>query len=102
MRAGIKRVLFVTGRRKRAIEDHFDLDLDPELEHGVGAGPLIDPRSGLQILYTRQMRPARLGGALRYAEGFAGEPACEGGSLSDRLLRLESRFPYKTDPISRG
>jgi UTP--glucose-1-phosphate uridylyltransferase len=64
VRAGITRVLFVTGRRKRAIEDHFDAD--PEL----GTGPLIDPRTGLQILYTRQAHPAGLGDAVRYAEGF--------------------------------
>ena len=63
--AGIQRVLFVTGRRKRAIEDHFDAD--PEL----GAGPLIDPRTGLQVLYTRQARPAGLGDAIRYGAGFA-------------------------------
>ncbi len=65
--AGVQRVLFVTGRRKRAIEDHFDAD--PEL----GAAPLIDPRTGLRILYTRQARPAGLGDALRYAEGIAGQ-----------------------------
>jgi len=65
VRAGIARVLFVTGRRKRAIEDHFDAD--PELD----TGPLIDPRTGLQILYTRQARPAGLGDAVRHAEGFA-------------------------------
>jgi UTP--glucose-1-phosphate uridylyltransferase len=63
--AGIQRVLFVTGRRKRAIEDHFDAD--PEL----GAGPLIDPGTGLQVLYTRQARPAGLGDAIRYGAGFA-------------------------------
>ena len=46
--AGIDRVLFVTGRRRRAIEDHFDAD--PELH----SAPLIDPRTGLRIMYTRQ------------------------------------------------
>jgi UTP--glucose-1-phosphate uridylyltransferase len=65
VRAGIARVVFVTGRRKRAIEDHFDAD--PELD----TGPLLDPRTGLQILYTRQARPAGLGDAVRYAESFA-------------------------------
>jgi len=65
VRAGISRVVFVTGRRKRAIEDHFDAD--PELD----TGPLIDPRTGLQILYTRQPQPAGLGDAVRYAESFA-------------------------------
>jgi UTP--glucose-1-phosphate uridylyltransferase len=67
VRAGVGRVLFVTGRRKRAIEDHFDAD--PEL----GANPLIDPRTGLQILYTRQAHPAGLGDAIRYGEGLGGE-----------------------------
>jgi len=62
---GISRVLFVTGRRKRAIEDHFDAD--PEL----GSTPLIDPRTGLQILYTRQATPAGLGDAIRYGAGLA-------------------------------
>jgi UTP--glucose-1-phosphate uridylyltransferase len=62
MRAGIRRVLFVTGRRKRAIEDHFDAA--PELE----LPPLLD---GLQIFYTRQADPAGLGDALRYGEDFA-------------------------------
>jgi UTP--glucose-1-phosphate uridylyltransferase len=58
-------VLFVTGRRKRAIEDHFDAD--PELD----TGPLIDPRTGLQVMYTRQARPAGLGDAIRYGTAFA-------------------------------
>jgi UTP--glucose-1-phosphate uridylyltransferase len=66
--AGIERVLFVTGRRKRAIEDHFDAD--PELERALGVDPPIDPRGGLRVLYTRQLRPDGLGDALRYAEGF--------------------------------
>jgi len=62
--AGIERVLFVTGRRKRAIEDHFDYD--PEL------GAAAVPGDALRISYTRQPRPLGLGDALRYAEGFAG------------------------------
>ena len=66
--AGIERVLFVTGRRKRAIEDHFDAD--PELERALGRESEGDPRGGLRVLYTRQRRPAGLGDALRYAEGF--------------------------------
>jgi UTP--glucose-1-phosphate uridylyltransferase len=66
--AGIERVLFVTGRRKRAIEDHFDAD--PELDRALGSDPPLDPRRGLKVFYTRQLRPAGLGDALRYAEGF--------------------------------
>jgi UTP--glucose-1-phosphate uridylyltransferase len=65
VRAGIARLLLVTGRRKRAIEDHFDAD--PELD----VEPLIDPRTGLQVFYTRQARPAGLGDAVRYGQAFA-------------------------------
>jgi UTP--glucose-1-phosphate uridylyltransferase len=71
VRGGVKRVLFVTGRRKRAIEDHFDAD--PELERVIGPGPRTDMRGGVQILYTRQPSPRGLGDALRCAEGFAGD-----------------------------
>jgi UTP--glucose-1-phosphate uridylyltransferase len=81
--AGIQRVLFVTGRRKRAIEDHFDSD--PEL----GSDPLVDPRSGLQILYTRQSRPAGLGDAVRYGTGLA---AADGVvvALGDAIIETPS------------
>ena len=61
--AGIERVLMVTGRRKRAIEDHFDAD--PEL----GSEPV--PATGMRLYYTRQPRPAGLGDAVARGEGFA-------------------------------
>jgi UTP--glucose-1-phosphate uridylyltransferase len=63
--AGIEQLLFVTGRRKRAIEDHFDHD--PELDRAADGAP----GDGLRILYTRQPRPSGLGDALHHAEGFA-------------------------------
>jgi UTP--glucose-1-phosphate uridylyltransferase len=69
-RAGIERVLFVTGRRKRAIEDHFDHD--PELDGANGASRSPTPGAGLELLYTRQPHPGGLGDALRHAESFAG------------------------------
>jgi UTP--glucose-1-phosphate uridylyltransferase len=84
--SGITRILFVTGRRKRAIEDHFDAD--PEL----GSSPLIDPRSGLQIFYTRQSAPAGLGDAIAHADGFShgagivvalGDAIIESGAAAD-------------------
>ena len=81
--AGIQRVLFVTGRRKRAIEDHFDAD--PELERALGTEPPIDPRGGLKVLYTRQLRPDGLGDALRYAEGF-GEGRAVVVALGDTIV----------------
>ena len=80
--AGIARLLFVTGRRKRAIEDHFDAD--PELD----VEPLIDPRTGLQIFYTRQARPAGLGDAVRYGQAFA-----SGDGTVVALGRRDHRHP---------
>jgi UTP--glucose-1-phosphate uridylyltransferase len=61
--AGIDRVLLVTGRRKRAIEDHFDAD--PEL---TGSAP---PAPGVRLFYTRQPTPAGLGDAVARGDGFA-------------------------------
>lgn len=78
--AGVTRVLFVTGRRKRAIEDHFDAD--PELQ----SAPLIDPRTGLQILYTRQAQPRGLGDAIAHAEGFAGGARPVVAALGDSVI----------------
>jgi UTP--glucose-1-phosphate uridylyltransferase len=79
--AGITRVLFVTGRRKRAIEDHFDAD--PELERAVPQA--ITPGSGMEILYTRQPNPRGLGDALRHAAGFAaGRPVVV--ALGDSII----------------
>jgi len=84
--AGIQRVLFVTGRRKRAIEDHFDAN--PEL----GSGQLID---SLEIFYTRQPRPAGLGDALRYGATFGssnpvvvalGDSIIRNATITDRLI----------------
>lgn len=52
--AGIERILFVTGRHKRSIEDHFDGDAD----------------AGVEIFYTRQPAPRGLGDAIAHARGF--------------------------------
>ena len=91
VRAGIARLLFVTGRRKRAIEDHFDAD--PELD----IGPLIDPRTGLRILYTRQARPDGFGDALRYAEGFAGQNGIV-VAVGDAVMHAAPRVPHQIVP----
>ena len=83
-RAGIERLLFVTGRRKRAIEDHFDADA--ELELALDGRPMADPAAGLEVLYIRQARPLGLGDALRHAEGFAaGRPIVV--ALGDAIIR---------------
>jgi UTP--glucose-1-phosphate uridylyltransferase len=93
--AGIHRVLFVTGRRKRAIEDHFDAD--PEL----GSEPLIDPRTGLQVFFTRQARPAGLGDALRYGGSFGGgQPVVV--ALGDSIIRNPTITGRLIDAFATG
>jgi UTP--glucose-1-phosphate uridylyltransferase len=91
VRAGVARVVFVTGRRKRAIEDHFDAD--PELD----TGPLIDPRTGLQIVYTRQAHAAGLGDAVRYAESFAREQGIV-VALGDAIIDTPASVPRAIVP----
>jgi UTP--glucose-1-phosphate uridylyltransferase len=83
-RAGINRVLMVTGRRKRAIEDHFDAD--PEL---TGSPP---PAAGVELFYTRQPTPAGLGDAVVRGASFA-DPSSPGVvvALGDAILEPHSR-----------
>ncbi len=79
--AGIEEFIFVTGRGKHAIEDHFDVsyELDQTLSDR-GKSDLLDmmqswlPKPG-QIAYTRQMQPLGLGHAVWCARDFvANEP----------------------------
>lgn len=75
---GIESILFITGRRKRAIEDHFDED--PELiEHLTRTGrtellsELRFEHSGTAFFYTRQSRQLGTGHAIACAREFAGD-----------------------------
>lgn len=80
--AGIEGVLFVTGRNKRAIEDHFDRA--PELEHLLeqkGDYAALEevrrlPGDGV-IHYVRQREPRGLGHAVLTGHHYVGtEPFC--------------------------
>ena len=78
LQAGIEEIIFVTGRRKEALEDHFDRSC--ELEHTLMARnkdtllrelDSLVPESGT-IIYTRQSEPLGLGHAIwcsRHAVG---------------------------------
>jgi UTP--glucose-1-phosphate uridylyltransferase len=76
--AGIEDILFVTGRDKRAIEDHFDrnVELESHLE-GRGDSAALDTVRKLtqlaRIHYVRQPTQAGLGDAIRCARAFVGE-----------------------------
>ncbi|HEX2567153.1 MAG TPA: UTP--glucose-1-phosphate uridylyltransferase GalU [Burkholderiales bacterium] len=76
--AGITEMVFVTGRNKRAIEDHFDkaYELETELER-KGKDALLDMvRSvlpeGVRCIYIRQAEPLGLGHAVLCAQPVVG------------------------------
>jgi UTP--glucose-1-phosphate uridylyltransferase len=76
--AGITEMIFVTGRNKRAIEDHFDkaYELETELER-KGKNVLLDMvRSvlpeGVRCIYIRQAEPLGLGHAVLCAQPIVG------------------------------
>lgn len=72
---GVGKFLFVTGRKKRSIEDHFDDD--PELESRVGAkdriGEVDYDRESVEFFYVRQRRPLGNADAVRLAAEFVGD-----------------------------
>jgi len=76
--AGLDQILFVTGRKKTAIEDHFDAD--PELVRLLSAGDSYTLLEELEytetdatFFYTRQSTPLGLADAVRHAEKFVGD-----------------------------
>ena len=76
--AGITDILIVTGRDKRAIEDHFDRDVELEahLERrgdSTSLETVRDLADLARIHYVRQPTQAGLGDAIRCARGFVGE-----------------------------
>jgi UTP--glucose-1-phosphate uridylyltransferase len=76
--AGIRHMIFVTGRNKRAIEDHFDTayELESELESAGKAELLALVRSvqpaDMHCSYVRQPRMMGLGHAVLCAEHLVG------------------------------
>jgi UTP--glucose-1-phosphate uridylyltransferase len=74
---GIEQILFVTGRNKTSIEDHFD----------IGAS---ESAKTAKFFYTRQGKPRGLGDAILAGEHFAGnEPFVV--ALGDSILGLHAQ-----------
>jgi UTP--glucose-1-phosphate uridylyltransferase len=77
--AGIRHMIFVTGRSKRAIEDHFDTayELEAELEAAAKYELLKVVRSvqpeDMDCSYVRQPRSLGLGHAVLCAENLVGD-----------------------------
>lgn len=102
--AGIEQIIFVTGRGKTALEDHFDKSFelesilrsknkDQDLKEIVG----IVPETGT-IIYTRQNEPLGLGHAIWCARDVVGdEPFAV--LLADDLVKSEK--PVLSQMIQR-
>lgn len=76
--AGIEDILIITGRNKRAIEDHFDycIELEMTLEKKGKNGDLKTIREISElanIFYVRQKEPLGLGHAIGCAAKFVGD-----------------------------
>jgi len=93
--AGIRSILFVTGRGKTAIENHFDRD--PELRRALRRARKKDLLAALayedakvEFLYTRQSEQRGLGHAVGLAEGYVqGEPFVI--ALGDSIIESRER-----------
>ncbi len=78
VKAGITDLIFITGRHKRAIEDHFDSmpELESELEEKGKQDMLEQVRqvipSNVNCIYIRQPAPLGLGHAVLCAEPVVG------------------------------
>ncbi|MGZ5713526.1 MAG: UTP--glucose-1-phosphate uridylyltransferase GalU [Caldimonas sp.] len=77
--AGIRQMIFVTGRHKRAIEDHFDLtfELEDALEKANKAGLLALVRAvkpdDMECVFVRQAKALGLGHAVLCARHVVGD-----------------------------
>lgn len=99
--AGIRDVLIISSRRKKALEDYFDREVELEAafaaEGSAGKQALIEPRK-LNVFFTRQQNMSGTGNALLQVEAFAGDSPfvvaypddilIEGPSLSGQLIEL--------------
>ena len=77
--AGCDQIIFITGRGKSAITDHFDVsyELERELEERGKKALLEVVRSimpaHVSAVFIRQPRPRGLGDAIRYARSIVGD-----------------------------
>ena len=77
LESGIEDILIVTGKGKRAIEDHFDANL--ALEQNLASKnknellALVEETTGINLHFIRQKRPLGLGDAVLCAKAFVGD-----------------------------
>jgi UTP--glucose-1-phosphate uridylyltransferase len=94
MEAGMTEIGIITGRSKRAVEDHFDISY--ELEHQISGTPKEAYLAGIRKIigqctfsYTRQIEMRGLGHAILTAQTLVGEEPF-GVILADDLCINES------------
>jgi UTP--glucose-1-phosphate uridylyltransferase len=90
LEAGMDEIVMVTGRGKRAIEDHFDISAELEANlHAAGKDTLYQTVSRVarmaDVAYVRQKQPLGLGHAVLCAAPWVGDE-CFGVSLADELI----------------
>ena len=106
--AGLTRIGFVTGRGKRAIEDHFDKNYELEDQiRGTGKEDLIQPTRDLidacEFSYTRQKEMKGLGHAILTGETLIGDESfavvladdlciADGDGVLMQMVRLFRQF----------
>ena len=101
LQAGLSELVFITGRSKRSIEDHFDkaYELEAELQ-ARGKTALLEivkniVPSHVNCIYIRQMEPLGLGHAVLCAEPVVGtEPFAV--LLADDLMDVDKGTPSVT------
>ncbi|HUX75846.1 MAG TPA: UTP--glucose-1-phosphate uridylyltransferase [Anaerolineae bacterium] len=91
--AGLRQILLITGRRKRAIEDHFDSDpeLFSALEQAGNEAVLADMaylEGKSRFFYTRQSSPKGLGDAISLGADFVDNDDCA-VALGDSLIAAD-------------
>ncbi len=109
LEAGLKEIAIVTGRNKRAIEDHFDISFEMEQqilgtdkeEYLKGIRTLID---GCTFSYTRQIQMKGLGHAILTGRTLIGDEAfavvladdlcinTDGDGVLQQMIKLYKQF----------
>ena len=94
-RAGIQRMLFITGPGKDSIENHFDMDSELiQVLRETGKENLLDEleftRTPVRYFFTRQRQLLGLGHAVSCARAFVGEQPFV-VALGDSIIGLHAR-----------
>lgn len=93
--SGIRRLLFVTGKGKQSIENHFDIDSElvtylRETGREEELAELDFERQALEFFYTRQRRQLGLGHAVLCAQPLVGKQSFV-VALGDSIIGLNAQ-----------